>query len=111
MSRGLGWVQRECLRVIANYEAVGKRPTTLNIAADIYRIKPDRFGNRTVSDAQHVATKRALSSLRRKGLATGQQDITVYPDGQRIFSYVGADGQHAERCCLWSLAYGGKCSL
>jgi hypothetical protein len=102
MSRGLGRIQRECLRVIAEYEAAGRRPTTFNIAAEIYRVRRDRDGNRTINDAQHVATKRALANLRRKGMVTGQQDITVHPDGTRIFSFVGADGLHAERCCFWS---------
>jgi hypothetical protein len=103
MSRGLGRIQRECLRVIESYEVVGKRPTTFNISAEIYQVKPDRYGNRMVSDAQHVATKRALSGLRRKGLVAGQQDITVLADGRRILTHVGADGRHAERCCLWSI--------
>jgi hypothetical protein len=103
MSRGLGRIQRECLRVIAEYEAAGRRPTTFNVACEVYRVARDRDGNRMINEAQHVATKRALANLRRNGLVTGQQDITLLSDGTRIFTFVGADGLHAERCCLWSI--------
>ena len=34
-----------------------QRPTTFNIAAEVYRVRRDQHGNRMVSDAQHVATK------------------------------------------------------
>jgi hypothetical protein len=88
--------------VIEKYEAAGKEPTTFNIAAEVYQIKRGRLGNRTVSDAQHVAIKRALANLRRKGLVSGQQDITVCPDGTRILARLSADGRTAERCCFWS---------
>jgi hypothetical protein len=68
MSRGLGCVQRACLGRILKYEEEGKRwPTTFNIAAEIYQIKRKAKGNRLVSNAQHVATKRALESLQRQG--------------------------------------------
>jgi hypothetical protein len=67
---GLGRIQRGCLRVIEECEAAGKRPTMLNIASEVYRVRPDRL-----SDAQHVATKRALASLRQKGLVSGQEDF------------------------------------
>ena len=103
MSRGLGRIQREALRVIAGYEAAGKRPTTFTIAAEIYRVELDQDGNRWVNDAQHTATKRALANLRRKGLVSGQQEIHVGADGKKMLVIVGADGVHAERCCLWSL--------
>lgn len=107
MSKGLGRIQRGCLRVIEEYEAAGKRPTTFNIAAEVYQIKRDSLGNRMVSDAQHVATKRALASLRQKGVISGQQDIKVYPDGTKGFPHCQrlADGSYsgrAERCCIWS---------
>jgi hypothetical protein len=62
-----------CLRVIEEYEAAGKRPTTFNIAAEVYQVRRDQCGNRMVSDAQHFSTERALASLGRKGLVTGQQ--------------------------------------
>ena len=103
MSRGLGRIQRGCLRVIEEYEAADKMPTTFNIAAEVYRVRPDRHGNRMVSDAQHVATKRALATLRQKGLVSGQQDVTVYPDGRKILARADAAGR-AERCCLWCLS-------
>ena len=67
---GLGRIQRGCLRVIGQYEAAGKRPTILHIASEIYRVRPDRL-----SEAQHVATRRALTSLRQKGLVSGQGEI------------------------------------
>jgi hypothetical protein len=98
MSRGLGWVQRECLRVIEQYEAAGKRPTTFNIAAEVFQVKRGR----TISDAQHVSTKRALFNLRRKGLVSGKQEVTIAEDGRRILAVVGPDGRTAERCCFWS---------
>jgi hypothetical protein len=113
MSKGLrlGRIQRGCLRVIEEYEAAGKGPTTFSIAADVYRVRPDRHGNRMVSDAQHVATKRALASLRQKGLVSGRQDITVCPDGTKLFPHSRrlADGLYsgrAERCCIWSMVRG-----
>ena len=52
MSKGLGRIQRGCLRVIEEYKAAGKRPTMLNIASEVYRVSPDRL-----SEAQHVATR------------------------------------------------------
>jgi hypothetical protein len=94
MSKGLGRIQRGCLRVIEEYEAAGKRPTTFNIAAEVYRVRRDQRGNRMVSDAQHIATKRALAALRRMGLVTGQQHLEL----ARSIS----DGR-SERCCLWSM--------
>lgn len=66
MSQGLGRIQRGCLRVFGEYEAKGKRPTMLNMASEVYRVKPDRL-----SDEQHAATRRALASLQQKGLVSG----------------------------------------
>jgi hypothetical protein len=71
MSWGLGRIQRGCLRVIEEYEAAGKRPTTFNIAAEVYRVRRDQRGNRLVSDAQHVATKRALAASVARVLSPG----------------------------------------
>ena len=88
MRKGLGRIQRGCLRVIEEYDAAGKRPTILSIAAEIYRVGPARL-----SDAQIVATKRALASLCRMGLITGQQHLKL----ARSIS----DGR-SERCCFWS---------
>jgi hypothetical protein len=75
VSKGLGWTQQGCLQVIRRYEeAEGDKPrppTTFEIAADVYQVAPDADGNRWVTDAQHVATKRALIGLRRKGYIIG----------------------------------------
>jgi len=68
MSKGLGRIQRGCLRILGEYEAAGKRPTMLNIASEVYRVKPDRL-----SYEQHAATRRALGSLQQKGLVSGQE--------------------------------------
>jgi hypothetical protein len=89
--------------VIEMYEAAGKRPTTFNIVAEVYQIEPDADGNRLCSEAQHVATKRALATLRRKGLVSGQQEVEIASDGRRILAGLAAGGGwRAERCCLWS---------
>jgi hypothetical protein len=103
MSRGLGRIQRECLRVIESYEAADERPTTFTIACEVYQVERDQDGNRWCNDAQHTAVKRALANLQRKGLVSGQQEVTVHADGQRIFSLAKSptDGR-AERCCFWS---------
>jgi hypothetical protein len=77
MSRGLGWVQRACLLVIDEYEQDGYEqiggnpPTTYNITASVFQVKPDEDGYRLVSDAQHVAVKRALENLQQKGRVIG----------------------------------------
>jgi len=71
MAWRLGRIQRGCLRVIEEYEAAGKRPTTFNIAAEVYQVRRDQCGNRMVSDAQHFSTERALALLSRKGPGEG----------------------------------------
>jgi len=112
MSRGLGRIQRECLRVIEVYlEANGRPPNTFNVTVEVYQIKRDRHGNRTCNDAQHTAVKRALASLRRKGLVTGAQDVRIESDGTKMFPHVrqhndGSYSRHAERCCFWSIVKG-----
>ena len=98
MSKGLGRIQRECLRVIESYNVAGIEPTTFNIVADVYEIKRDQQGNRMGSDAQHTAVKRALGSLRRAGLVTGKQDMGR---AQRLDD--GSYNGRAERCSLWSI--------
>jgi len=105
MSRGLGWIQRECLRAIESCERTDKRATTFTIAAEIYQVKPDKNGNRRVDDAQHVATKRALANLRRKGLVSGEQITETLADGTKRFWLAKSptDGR-AERCCIWKRA-------
>ena len=94
MAWRLGRIQRGCLRVIEEYEAAGKRPTTFNIAAEVYQVRRDQCGNRMVSDAQHFSTERALASLGRKGLVTGQQHFEL------LRSILNG---RSERCFLWSI--------
>ena len=64
-------MQMACLWIIRNYEEDGRWPTTYDIAAKVYQIKPDKHGVLSVSNAQHVATKRALEGLQRKGRIIG----------------------------------------
>ena len=74
-----------------------------------------------INDSQHVATKRALANLRRKGVVAAHRDMGVTPDGRKTDRALAAEtgvsvstirrvrekhGEHyanAERCCLWSL--------
>ena len=94
MAWRLGRIQRGCLRVIEEYEAAGKRPTTFNIAAEVYQVRRDQCGNRMVSDAQHFSTERALASLGRKGLVTGRQHFEL------LRSILNG---RSERYFLWSI--------
>jgi hypothetical protein len=71
MSRGLGRIQQGCLVAIRQYERDGKLPTTYNITAEVYHVKRDKDGNRIVTDAQHVAVKRALEGLQHQGKVIG----------------------------------------
>jgi hypothetical protein len=71
MSRGLGWVQLACLEHIKGYEEDDEWPTTYDIAAAVYEVKPDEDGLSYVTDAQHVAVKRALEGLQRQGRVIG----------------------------------------
>ena len=55
--------------------ATGKRLTTYTIAAEVYRAPCKTRGRRPViNEAQHVATKRALANLRRKGVVAAHRD-------------------------------------
>ena len=93
MSRGLGWVQSACLVIVKRHE--GKRwPSTYTIAADVYQVKPDRNGDRLINDAQHVAVKRALEGLQRKGMVFGFRD-TYHRRSERSFS------SDIELCHVW----------
>ena len=94
MAWRLGRIQRGCLRVIEEYEATGKRPTTFNIAAEVYRVRRDPCGNLRVSDAQYFSTERALALLSRKGLVTGRQHFEL------VRSLLNG---RSERCILWSI--------
>jgi hypothetical protein len=71
MSQGFGWVQMACIFRIGKYEEAGEHPTTFDLAAHIYQVKPAKDGLCYVSDAQHVAVKRALEGLQRKGRVVG----------------------------------------
>jgi hypothetical protein len=72
MSRGYGRVQNGCQAAIDDAERAGEPPpTTYDIAADVYRVERDDDGYRYVSDAQHVAVKRALAGLERQGKVIG----------------------------------------
>jgi hypothetical protein len=80
--------------VIDEYEVAGKRPTAFNIAAEVYRVRRDYRGNHLVSDAQHIATERALAALARKGLVTGHQHLEL--------ARSPSDGR-GEPWCFWSM--------
>jgi hypothetical protein len=72
MSRGYGRVQWGCLTAVHHAERKGEPPpTTYDIAADVYHVERDDDGYRCVSDAQHVAVKRALEGLQRQGKVIG----------------------------------------
>ncbi len=97
MSKGLGRTQRECMHSIERHP---EGATTFTIAADVYNVKLDRDGNRMISDAQHVATARALRGLQRIGLIVGRQDMR-FRQRLRDGSYDPNPSARAERCCIW----------
>jgi hypothetical protein len=95
MSRGLGRVQNRCISAIAIHESKGGRAskgapplTTYDIAAFVYGLNDDD----AISDAQHVAVKRALEGLQRKGMVIGFErmhcghDYDLY-DGRSNHAY------------------------
>ena len=92
MGRGLGWVQTACLEHIKGYEDDEDWPTTFDIAAAVYEVKPDKDGYSYVTDAQHVAVKRALEGLQRQGRIIGFQTHRQRDPGRDI---------RAERCHDW----------
>jgi hypothetical protein len=94
MSQGPGRVQWACLWIIRNYEEDGNWPTTYDIAAAVYQIKPNKRGVRKISDAQHVAIKRALGGLQRRGQIIGFRTGRARNDG---------DGR-TELCHHWMTA-------
>jgi hypothetical protein len=67
MSRGLGRVQNGCLVAIWNYERRGKLATAYDIVGEVYRLDRDTDGAYWMTAAQHIAVKRALAGLQRKG--------------------------------------------
>jgi hypothetical protein len=101
MSRGLGRIERECLRAIEKNEAAGRPSTTIDIGVDVYD-KRDPRGYAKISRAQYVATKRALAGLRRKGLVKGQQALMQCGGGgPMVLARVSTTGR-AARSCYWS---------
>jgi hypothetical protein len=44
MSAGMGWVQAACLHFVREHGADDAPPTTLEIAAYVYRVKPTKGG-------------------------------------------------------------------
>ena len=94
MSRGLGKIQRECLRAIeSGCKLAGLQPTTYNIVAEVYQIEPedDGDGYREFTDSQYVAVKRALASLRHAGLVVG------FPAPAHLRTELAVD----HRSCFW----------
>jgi hypothetical protein len=101
MSRGYGKVQSGCLLTIWWAERKGKpAPTTYDIAADVYHVERDDDGCRYVSDAQHVAVKRALEGLRRQGKVIGVDKRYCHDDHEY-------DGR-SERALCWMSEQGAR---
>lgn len=71
MSRGLGRVQNRCLSAIVLCEKRGEFASTFDIIEFVYQLERDADGAYWVTDAQHVAVKRALEGLQRKGQVIG----------------------------------------
>ncbi len=108
MSRGLGWVQQGCLQVIDKYERKAGRgqlrlPTTFDIAAGVYDVKPDKHGNQWINDAQHVAVKRALEGLQRKSLIVGLRTQLA-----RVPGYGPLSDGRTELCHHWMTEKGAQ---
>jgi hypothetical protein len=89
MSRGMGRVQRATLEVVQKHEPI----TTYDIIPEVYKIKRSRDGYRYFDPAQHVAVKRALEGLQRKGLVIGFRT-------QRARDPAAGDGR-MELCHTW----------
>ena len=80
MSRGYGRVMWGCLKAIADAEHDREPPpTTFDIAAAVYRAKVDDDGY-WITDAQHVAVKRALEGLQRQGKVIGFDRLYCHDD-------------------------------
>ena len=105
MSRGLGRVQNRCISAIALAERKGGKgelPDTYDIVAHVYGIRPDADGAYLVTDAQHVAVKRALAGLQRKAMIIGFDRFGCgYPfdlhDGRRNHGYCWMSEGRARR--------------
>ena len=95
-----------CLYIIKRYEDKAEWPTTYNIAAYVYQVKPDKDGNRWINDAQHVAVKRALEGLQRQGRIIG------FRTGRARVPGIGPGcDRRTELCHHWMTEKGlAKCS-
>ena len=67
MSPDSGKIEAAILDALTNNR--GERFSVSRLAAIAYDLKPDSNGQVRISDAQAVAVRRALSRLRRKGIA------------------------------------------
>ena len=63
MSRGMGWVQMAACGASGRTRKAATWPTTYDIAAMSYPIKPDADGVTWISDARRVAVKRRARRL------------------------------------------------
>jgi hypothetical protein len=68
------------LHALRAHEAEGDLPTTFNIAAYVYRVKPDKDGNSWINEAQHAGLLllRTLPS-RFAGTTRGDSFTTLHP--------------------------------
>jgi hypothetical protein len=73
MSKGLGRIEREVLAALDE----GGLGDTITLAAIAFDVPDDGY----VSDAQHAAVRRALGSLKRKGLV--REHGRSFYDGRR----------------------------
>jgi hypothetical protein len=89
MSRGPGWVQVACLRCIQKYEERGESPTTFNIAAEVYQVKPDKDGNRWISDVQHVIIGFRTHQARDAAHGDGRTELCHHWMTERVLALAG----------------------
>jgi hypothetical protein len=90
-----------CLKAIADAERDRQPPpTTFDIAMAVYRIETDGDGFYEIANAQHVAVKRALEGLQRKGKVIGFDRLYCRNDH-------GYDGR-TERGLCWMSERGAR---
>src|SRR5262245_58784357 len=88
MSRGLGWVQQACLVAIKEAEEDGERGMrTYDIIAKLYRLDADAEGYLPITDAQHVAVRRALLGLQKQKRVIGLRLGGNIGDGRADMNY------------------------
>jgi DNA-binding transcriptional ArsR family regulator len=80
----MGRIEREVLRLLREKQDPYER-FPLALAADVYKVEPNKDGDRIVTDAQYSTVRRALISLKRKGLAESS--------GSRLYRGLFAGGQ------------------